>query len=50
LAKSGYKTNREIENTGILLHVGTTRTYYRSMMVSKEESFLGDFITLFLKI
>ncbi len=28
----------------------TTRTYYLSMMVSKEESFLGDFITFFLKI
>jgi len=22
LAKSGYKTNREVENIGILLHVG----------------------------
>jgi len=28
LAKSGYKTNREVENLGILFPVGgTTRTY-----------------------
>ncbi len=36
LAKSGYKTNREIENLGILLHVG--ETLERNMAITKGEN------------
>jgi hypothetical protein len=39
LSKSGYKTNKEVENLGIFIkYWQTTKTYSLNMAISEEES------------